>query len=398
MTAAEKEAHAHFRTVPGLDTLSLQEDRVLLRSEAGVVKIEGSMADAFLTRLLPYAGRWRSREALHAFFSDFGGEDLDAQLEALVRQGVLRRRDGVGGDDGRVDNDDDRGHVDEDDDGEQDPFAGFLDLVGISSHEAIELLRGSSVAIYGLEHAAAHAAVQLAQCGVGEIRLIDPFPLQCGDIACVPGATQAAVGVPRQQIVRDAITRAAPATRCVLPVDDASGERGLDRARATESARGCRLLIAAFDRGFSAAQQWVNRASLETGVPALFAELGGHRALLGPMVLPGESGCYLCWRMRYLAARPSFGDAMAFEEHDRRRLQPVAHRRPLLPPVATWAGSLLSLEALKTMLALTTPGLTDAILELDGLTATMTRHRFLQRPDCPACAGVRRLAGVPVDA
>lgn len=389
MTAAEKQARVHFRTVPGLDALSLQDDRVLLRSEAGVVKIEGSMADAFLTRLLSYAGRWRSREALHAFFTEFGDEDLDAQLEALVRQGVLCRRDGVAGDDGRVD---------EDNDGERDPFAGFLDLVGIPSHEAIEVLRGSSVAIYGLEHAAAHAAVQLAQCGVGEIRLIDPFPLQHGDIACVPGATLAAVGLPRQEVVRDAVARAAPATRCVLPIDDATGARGLDRARATESARGCRLLIAAFDRGFSAAQQWVNRASLETGVPALFAELGGHRALLGPMVLPGESGCYLCWRMRYLAARPSFGDAMAFEEHDRRRLQPVAHRRPLLPPVATWAGSLLSLEALKTMLALATPGLTDAILELDALSATMTRHRFLQRPDCPACAGVVRLAGAPVDA
>ena len=69
MNLAEKEAIVYYRSAPGIDSVTLGDDQVLLRNEAGVMRIEGAMAGAFLGRLLPFTGRWRSRDELRAFFS-----------------------------------------------------------------------------------------------------------------------------------------------------------------------------------------------------------------------------------------------------------------------------------------------------------------------------------------
>jgi bacteriocin biosynthesis cyclodehydratase domain-containing protein len=136
----------------------------------------------------------------------------------------------------------------------------------------------------------------------------------------------------------------------------------------------------------------VNRACLETGTPALFIALEGSFGHLGPLVLPGEGPCYLCWRMRALACADDFDVAMAHEEardRARRNLD-----RPLLPGLreAAWA------VALREVIALTTsalsPQLPGTVLLVDQLKAQTTSHPVIARPDCPAC---RKKASAPTD-
>ncbi|MFT3970214.1 MAG: TOMM precursor leader peptide-binding protein [Micropruina sp.] len=158
---------------------------------------------------------------------------------------------------------------------------------------------------------------------------------------------------------------------------------GLTAADLAGLVAGRDLVICAVDPGWAAVRTWLNRACLGVGVPALYVAFEGSYATLGPLVLPGEGPCYLCWRMRALACSDDFEVAMAREESlDATR---SALHRPSLPGLreAAWA------IVVREMLALTTsalpPELPGTVLLLDQLKRTLTPNPVLPRPDCPAC-------------
>lgn len=152
------------------------------------------------------------------------------------------------------------------------------------------------------------------------------------------------------------------------------------------------LVICMVDPGWSAVRTQVNRACLDAGTPVLFVALEGSFAYLGPLVLPGEGPCYLCWRMRALACADDFEVAMAREESLDRTHANLD--RPILPGLreAAWA------VVLRETIALTTsalaPQLAHTVLVVDQITPATTSHPVIQRPDCPAC---RKKASAPTD-
>ena len=97
---------------------------------------------------------------------------------------------------------------------------------------------------------------------------------------------------------------------------------------------GADLVIAAGDGALPVLHQWVNTTGLMLDVPTVHADLRGTQATVGPLVLPGEGPCFLCWRMRALACADDFAAAMALEEElDARRI-PDGAARPVMP--AEW--------------------------------------------------------------
>jgi bacteriocin biosynthesis cyclodehydratase domain-containing protein len=169
-----------------------------------------------------------------------------------------------------------------------------------------------------------------------------------------------------------------------------AGEGGslpLSRERVEALAADLEVLVCVSDRGQLAARHWVNRAAIATGRPALFAELELTQAFIGPLVLPGEGPCYMCYRMRRIAMSEAFADAFAYEQHlDRSRRADVS--RPVLPGLAETAAGLVVLELVKLLFGPLTPSLSAQVAQLDGLTLAFQRHEVLPRPDCPHCAGV----------
>ena len=227
---------------------------------------------------------------------------------------------------------------------------------------------------------AALAAAQLTDCGVGEVVLVDPFPCEPGNVALMPGVTPEAVGTPRQQVMARLL----------------SGRRGGGRVTASDApltregvdalVRGASLALACFDRGLSAVHHWLNRASLAQGVPALYSELSSHTARVGPLVVPGSTACFMCYRMRGLACMDDFEPEMAWEEHLDRQRQPRLHTRATLPPLAAQVGGVLAQEALKLLLGLRPTSLASHVLDLDALKLVPSLHPVLEKPDCPVCS------------
>jgi ribosomal protein S12 methylthiotransferase accessory factor len=231
----------------------------------------------------------------------------------------------------------------------------------------------------GLEAHGAHVAQMLADAGVGELVLVDPFAFEHGHLALTPVSNPDAVGLPREIAVAAHIGREGLLTRT-------GGAQTLDREAVAAMTAGCDVVVVCWDRGLGAAAHWSNEAAIRHGVRTLFSELRPMSSIAGPLFVPGRSACWMCYRMRSLACEQDFDLAMALEEHFDAKRQPSLAQRGVLPVLPEQLAATLALETLKLLLGLHQPMLVDAILEFDAITSSSQSHPVLVKPLCPTCA------------
>ncbi|WP_158293881.1 TOMM precursor leader peptide-binding protein [Kribbella sp. VKM Ac-2568] len=150
--------------------------------------------------------------------------------------------------------------------------------------------------------------------------------------------------------------------------------------------RDASAVVALGDGTLPVLHHWLNAMGLQSAVPTLHVELSGTDATIGPLVLPADGACYLCWRMRALACADDFADAMALEEELAAKRPPVADG-PVSPALVPMIAEFLVAELLALRTRSSQPRLSGAVLTVDGRTESQVLHPLLARPDCPACSG-----------
>ncbi|NMO51807.1 TOMM precursor leader peptide-binding protein [Actinoplanes sp. TBRC 11911] len=344
-----------LRLAPGVDAIQGAPGELHLVSDLIRVRLQGPSARAVRGVLARLDGTVTVGELVAGWPASVAA-DLRGLLSQLVAGGALEAVP----------------------DEEPGPFLSLLYAGGLSHEDARRRLRELTVAVVGCEGPGGHLATALSASGVGRLILVDPFPLTETDRTLLPPIEQAAVGSPRQRAVGDLARRYG--TRVSTPLSAPPTEEGVRDAVA-----GADLLACCFDKGLGSAAHWVNAAALDRSTPAGFVRLDGHIGLVGPIVLPHESPCYMCSRIRAVSCADDFAAAMAREELLDQRREPRLSGRPGLPSLAAQTGSLLAFELLKVALAFGSPALVGTILKIDALTSETTRHRVLQFPQCPVC-------------
>jgi ribosomal protein S12 methylthiotransferase accessory factor len=355
-----------YRLSPGIDAIPLGEKDLLLYSDSIELKLEGESARLFGENAAPLLREWIGGDILRKIFSGFDESSVTAFLNSLEASGALQRRDGPppAATDLRSN------------------WRELLQSAGLSSESAAERLRSLRVTVVGLEAAGAYCAIELAKGGIGKLILADPFPCSIADSLLMPPRAANLAGASRQDSVASLLNGQYPTVEVATFAGDKITKEAMDSIVASND-----LVIVTYDRGFSIAHQWANRSSIAIGTPTLHAVLRGHRATVGPLVLPGESPCYLCWSMRRVAALSDFDKAMTVEEHfDAGRL-PAQATRPTAPFLSPIVGGILAAEAFTLLLGTGIPKLVGHIIEVDALRLDFQRHAFLQHPHCPACSG-----------
>lgn len=351
---------SRYNLAPGLEVVRLSDDRFQLRSDFAALELSGETAAEIVQNLFPALRRPLTVAEIVALLPGYRPESVRAQLELLVREGVVITEQDISTSDNRT-------------------FTALLDEMGYGAQETRGALAACKVAIFGLEAHGAYVAQILADAGVGYLVLADPFPFEPAHLALTPVRDACAVGLSRDIATARLVAR--PRLQ-IITADQGT----LDRTRVRELSEGCRLLIVSWDRGFHAAHHWVNDAALELGVPALFSELRATSTFAGPLFIPGRSACWMCYRMRALACEQDFDMAMAYEEHLDRKRQPSLAERPVLPALPLQLGSTLGLEALKFLIRLNQPTLVDKVSIFDGLLGETQTHPVLIKPFCPTCS------------
>ena len=106
-------------------------------------------------------------------------------------------------------------------------------------------------------------------------------------------------------------------------------------------------------------------------------------ARLGPLFVPGETGCYLCLEAHHRANHPLYDE--------------LAAGKGLVPsPAATFGplcgliGGHVAMETVHFLTGLVTPTTLGKALMVDCRTMAITEQRVPQRPDCAVCGGPER--------
>jgi bacteriocin biosynthesis cyclodehydratase domain-containing protein len=124
----------------------------------------------------------------------------------------------------------------------------------------------------------------------------------------------------------------------------------------------------------------INAAALQVNRPWLLVRVTGSELWLGPLIQPGETGCWACLRQRL--------------ERNRAVHRFIADRNNLSTPPLTALGTLpathaaacqMAAIAATQFLAGAATGLEGKVLSLDWDTHTAQSHTLVRHPHCPSC-------------
>jgi ribosomal protein S12 methylthiotransferase accessory factor len=141
----------------------------------------------------------------------------------------------------------------------------------------------------------------------------------------------------------------------------------------------------AVDRPYPLIAERLDAACYASGVPWCSATLLAHVAEIGPMVIPGQTPCYLCWTRRR-AAQAEDLDLVHLVDQMGRRSQGSWFVGEL-PALNRQAAALLAFEVLQLVQGRGTPppvGMGD-YWRLDALTGESTRHLYAPVGLCERC-------------
>ncbi|MEO8285892.1 MAG: TOMM precursor leader peptide-binding protein [Chloroflexota bacterium] len=362
-----------LKIVPSASLVPTQSGVAVL-SEMGTFQIEGQNMSNFLDAILPALQRGGDLDDIARSVPDYAPQDVSGFLDLLEQCGAIQ-------------------------DAQQPPPAGkdatptapepegwkaqkefFRQWVNRPA-AAMQKLRQSHVLLVGLEAWGSVLATDLAEAGLGEIHLLDDAPVTDADLLPAGRFEAADKGKLRSVVIAEQLAAAAPwckvTTGRLMLTDDGTlaiedDDTTWDLVVAATRADDLRLLHA------------IALYAHEAAVPSIYGSLSGTEAMIGPVVMPGQTACWNCGRLRRLGASDS--PHATFEmHHTLLAMRPRTMTRSVLAPMAAVTGHLLSLEALKLISGYAPSTLQGTLLVQDLVTHETSTHRIISVPSCVIC-------------
>jgi bacteriocin biosynthesis cyclodehydratase domain-containing protein len=125
-------------------------------------------------------------------------------------------------------------------------------------------------------------------------------------------------------------------------------------------------------------EQWCNGACFAAEVPYITMSHFPPIARVGPLYVPGVTGCFACQVTAYRRSYPLFDVAV---EQRRAKASPAA----TLGPACTLIGGQVGLDAMHHLTGLAEPSTLGVGHIYDLRTMEVEREPVVPEPDCPVC-------------
>jgi molybdopterin/thiamine biosynthesis adenylyltransferase len=219
-------------------------------------------------------------------------------------------------------------------------------------------LKEASLFLCGLGGLGSVIAYYLAAAGVGHLRVAEKDELELSNLNRQLLYTTDDLQKPKASTGGARLQSLNPLCRVEAIQTEAAADNAL------ELARGCSLILDGTDN--FATRRILNRASLDLGIPYVFAgvlELSGMLTVF----IPGKTACFECLF--------SYGDF-------------PLDQPGVLGPLPGMVGAMQALEAVK-LIAWGETALANRLLMVNGSDLSFKSLKTGPNPDCPACAASR---------
>jgi bacteriocin biosynthesis cyclodehydratase domain-containing protein len=251
----------------------------------------------------------------------------------------------------------------------------FADVApdGVSAPDCQLRLRDARVLVLGVGGLGSWTALSLACCGVGELTLVDGDAVELSNLNRQVLYSEDDVGRPKATVAAAALRRFNPATR-VVPVVRTLGTP----EEIGEAVHGSSFVVDAADRPSHDIERWVNAACFEHGVPYITMSHFPPFARVGPMYVPGETGCFNCQERAYRRTYELYDHII---EQRRGSPSPAA----TLGPVCAFVGGQVALEVVHELTGLCRPASKGMVRVFDTRTLGLTEEAVPHDPGCEVC-------------
>ena len=251
----------------------------------------------------------------------------------------------------------------------------FSDVTGgeLAPSECQRRLREAKVAVLGVGGLGGSSAMWLACCGVGEMWLVDGDRVETSNLNRQVLYTEADVGL----LKVEAAARRLRAFNSSMRVT-AAARRLESQDDIAEFIVGADVVIDAVDWPAHDIERWCNAACFEAGIPYISMSHLPPIARVGPLYVPGVTGCYACQEIAYRREYPLFDIAI---EQQRGKSSPAA---TLGPPCGITGGH-VAMEVMHLLTGLTQPATLGVAQVYDLRTMEIDREPVLPEPECPVC-------------
>jgi len=352
------------RTTEQID--SPEGDVYLLRpSEENDVRIEGPSEDE--RRLLAALDGERTLGQLR---EEFGAEAVDDAVGQLREMGVVEDA----ADDERLA----PGELPRFD--RQLRYFSDIGSEELPPSECQRRLREAKVAVLGVGGLGGWAAWALACVGIGEMWLVDGDRVEESNLNRQILYTEADFGLLKVEAAARRLRAFNSAMRVTATARRLGGE-----AEIADFIDGADVVIDAADWPAHDIERWCNSACFEAGVPYITMSHFPPIARVGPLYVPGETGCFSCQEIAYRREYPLFDVA-------------VEQRRALPSPAATLGpacgliGGQVGLEVLHLLTGLARPATQGVAHIYDLRTMELKKEPVVPEPECPVCAHLQPAA------
>jgi bacteriocin biosynthesis cyclodehydratase domain-containing protein len=244
---------------------------------------------------------------------------------------------------------------------------------GQTPSQCQERLREAKVAVLGVGGLGGWSAWALACTGVGEMWLIDGDRVEVSNLNRQILYTEADIGLLKVEC-------AAARLRAFN-----SGMKVTTDARRLESEEDIAEFIAGSDVVIDAAdwpahdiERWCNAACFAAGIPYITMSHFPPIARVGPLYVPGKTGCFICQEIGYRREYPLFDVAV---EQRRAKPSPAA----TLGPACGLIGGQVALDAMHLLTGLSAPSTQGVSHIYDLRTMEVKREPVVPEPECPVC-------------
>jgi bacteriocin biosynthesis cyclodehydratase domain-containing protein len=249
----------------------------------------------------------------------------------------------------------------------------FSDLGSLPASEYQRRLGRARIVVLGVGGLGSWASYALACCGAGELVLVDGDRVEESNFNRQILYRERDLG--REKV--DAAARAlSEFDSCCRLETVARRLEGVDAVRAV--AEGADFVVNGADWPAHDIERWVNEACFELGVPFISMSHSPPMARVGPLYVPGTTGCFECQETTYRERFPLYDELV---EQRRGRSSQAA----TLGPVCAFVGGQVALETVHQLTGVCPPATLGAGHVYDLRTMTVTREDVPRLPDCPVC-------------